>query len=117
MLFLCEKDAKNKVVEDVVILSGDHLYRMDYMDFVQVIHPISLQHLHSKPITGHHELHHMTGIHKTNFQVYSACTLVLKLVVTPPWFIALKAPLICSILVAIKKWEILILSNFKGTPH
>ncbi|XP_024387551.1 glucose-1-phosphate adenylyltransferase large subunit 3, chloroplastic/amyloplastic [Physcomitrium patens] len=29
------EDAKNKVVEDVVILSGDHLYRMDYMDFVQ----------------------------------------------------------------------------------
>lgn len=33
-LWLLE-DAKNKVVEDVVILSGDHLYRMDYMDFVQ----------------------------------------------------------------------------------
>lgn len=29
------QDAKNKVVENVVILSGDHLYRMDYMDFVQ----------------------------------------------------------------------------------
>ncbi|KAG0561447.1 hypothetical protein M758_9G175200 [Ceratodon purpureus] len=29
------EDAKNKVVEDVVILSGDHLYRMDYLDFVQ----------------------------------------------------------------------------------
>eukprot|EP00850_Spirogloea_muscicola_P022091 SM000276S10303 [mRNA] locus=s276:80317:89316:- [translate_table: standard] len=28
-------DAKNKTVEDVVILAGDHLYRMDYMDFVQ----------------------------------------------------------------------------------
>jgi ADP-glucose pyrophosphorylase len=36
-----EKDAKNKVVEDVVVLSGDHLYRMDYMDFVQVTHPLS----------------------------------------------------------------------------
>ncbi|KAL5780531.1 hypothetical protein ACOSQ2_011268 [Xanthoceras sorbifolium] len=29
------EDAKNKNVEHVVILSGDHLYRMDYMDFVQ----------------------------------------------------------------------------------
>ncbi|PWA39655.1 glucose-1-phosphate adenylyltransferase large subunit [Artemisia annua] len=29
------EDAKNKNVENVVILSGDHLYRMDYMDFVQ----------------------------------------------------------------------------------
>jgi len=28
-------DTKNKDVEHVVILSGDHLYRMDYMDFVQ----------------------------------------------------------------------------------
>lgn len=27
-------DVKNKDVEDIVILSGDHLYRMDYMDFV-----------------------------------------------------------------------------------
>lgn len=27
-------DIKNRVVEDVVILSGDHLYRMDYMKFV-----------------------------------------------------------------------------------
>lgn len=38
---VCEKDAKNKVVEDVVVLSGDHLYRMDYMDFVQVTHRLS----------------------------------------------------------------------------
>lgn len=30
------QDAKNKDVEDVIILSGDHLYRMDYEDFVQV---------------------------------------------------------------------------------
>ncbi|CAL1355826.1 unnamed protein product [Linum trigynum] len=29
------EDAKNKNVEHVIILSGDHLYRMDYMDFVQ----------------------------------------------------------------------------------
>ncbi|KAL3696724.1 hypothetical protein R1sor_010800 [Riccia sorocarpa] len=29
------EDAKNKKLEDVLILSGDHLYRMDYMDFVQ----------------------------------------------------------------------------------
>ncbi|XP_074581460.1 glucose-1-phosphate adenylyltransferase large subunit 3, chloroplastic/amyloplastic-like [Curcuma longa] len=29
------EDAKGKDIEDVVILSGDHLYRMDYMDFVQ----------------------------------------------------------------------------------
>jgi len=27
-------DVKNRNVEDVVILSGDHLYRMDYMNFV-----------------------------------------------------------------------------------
>lgn len=27
-------DVKNRAVEDVVILSGDHLYRMDYMKFV-----------------------------------------------------------------------------------
>lgn len=30
------QDAKGKKIEDVLILSGDHLYRMDYMDFVQV---------------------------------------------------------------------------------
>ncbi|CAN6452950.1 unnamed protein product [Victoria cruziana] len=29
------EDAKNKKVEHVLILSGDHLYRMNYMDFVQ----------------------------------------------------------------------------------
>ena len=29
------EDARNKDIEDVLILSGDHLYRMDYMDFVQ----------------------------------------------------------------------------------
>ncbi|KAG1677828.1 hypothetical protein FOA52_008592 [Chlamydomonas sp. UWO 241] len=27
-------DIKNRLIEDVVILSGDHLYRMDYMKFV-----------------------------------------------------------------------------------
>ena len=30
------QDAKNKSIEHILILSGDHLYRMDYMDFVQV---------------------------------------------------------------------------------
>lgn len=29
------EDAKNKNVEHILILSGDHLYRMDYLDFVQ----------------------------------------------------------------------------------
>jgi len=29
------KDAKNRKIEEVVILSGDHLYRMDYMKFVE----------------------------------------------------------------------------------
>ncbi|KAM5564941.1 glucose-1-phosphate adenylyltransferase large subunit, chloroplastic/amyloplastic-like [Rosa sericea] len=29
------EDAKNKNVEHIVILSGDHLYRMNYLDFVQ----------------------------------------------------------------------------------
>lgn len=29
------EDAKNADIEHVLILSGDHLYRMDYMDFVQ----------------------------------------------------------------------------------
>lgn len=29
------EDARNKHIEDVLVLSGDHLYRMDYMDFVQ----------------------------------------------------------------------------------
>ncbi|KAH7293799.1 hypothetical protein KP509_28G042900 [Ceratopteris richardii] len=29
------EDAKNTDIEHVLILSGDHLYRMDYMDFVQ----------------------------------------------------------------------------------
>ncbi|KAF5930609.1 hypothetical protein HYC85_031482, partial [Camellia sinensis] len=28
------EDARSKAIEDVLILSGDHLYRMDYMDFV-----------------------------------------------------------------------------------
>lgn len=29
------EDAKNKHIEHFLILSGDHLYRMDYMDFIQ----------------------------------------------------------------------------------
>ncbi|KDP40133.1 hypothetical protein JCGZ_02131 [Jatropha curcas] len=29
------EDPRSKAIEDVLILSGDHLYRMDYMDFVQ----------------------------------------------------------------------------------
>lgn len=29
------EDAKAKDIENVLILSGDHLYRMDYMDFIQ----------------------------------------------------------------------------------
>ncbi|CAN6840172.1 glucose-1-phosphate adenylyltransferase large subunit 1, chloroplastic [Brassica napus] len=29
------EDARSKEIEDVLILSGDHLYRMDYMDFIQ----------------------------------------------------------------------------------
>ncbi|KAK9137225.1 hypothetical protein Sjap_007819 [Stephania japonica] len=29
------EDARSKAIEDILILSGDHLYRMDYMDFVQ----------------------------------------------------------------------------------
>ncbi|KAK4283676.1 hypothetical protein QN277_000603 [Acacia crassicarpa] len=29
------EDPRSKDIEDVVILSGDHLYRMDYMDFVK----------------------------------------------------------------------------------
>jgi glucose-1-phosphate adenylyltransferase len=29
------EDAKNRNIENIVILAGDHLYRMDYMDFVQ----------------------------------------------------------------------------------
>ncbi|RVW55518.1 Glucose-1-phosphate adenylyltransferase large subunit 1, chloroplastic [Vitis vinifera] len=29
------EDQRSKEIEDVLILSGDHLYRMDYMDFVQ----------------------------------------------------------------------------------
>ncbi|XP_026396567.1 glucose-1-phosphate adenylyltransferase large subunit 1-like [Papaver somniferum] len=34
-LRLIARDAKNKNIEHIMILSGDHLYRMDYMDFVQ----------------------------------------------------------------------------------
>jgi len=30
------QDARLKCIENILILSGDHLYRMDYMDFVQV---------------------------------------------------------------------------------
>ncbi|KAF2315093.1 hypothetical protein GH714_038148 [Hevea brasiliensis] len=29
------EDAKHRHIENILILSGDHLYRMDYMDFVQ----------------------------------------------------------------------------------
>lgn len=28
-------DLKNNAMEDIIILSGDHLYRMDYMNFVE----------------------------------------------------------------------------------
>ncbi|GBG83793.1 hypothetical protein CBR_g37593 [Chara braunii] len=34
-LWLLEQDLSHRDVEDILILSGDHLYRMDYMDFVQ----------------------------------------------------------------------------------
>lgn len=42
-------DIKNRSIEDVVILSGDHLYRMDYMKFVNyhrcaAVHAALLQH-------------------------------------------------------------------------
>ncbi|KAI8548556.1 hypothetical protein RHMOL_Rhmol07G0281400 [Rhododendron molle] len=30
-------DAKKKILEHILILSGDHLYWMDYMDFVQYV--------------------------------------------------------------------------------
>ena len=30
------QDARLRHIENILILSGDHLYRMDYMDFVQV---------------------------------------------------------------------------------
>ena len=30
------KDARLRCIENILILSGDHLYRMDYMNFVQV---------------------------------------------------------------------------------
>ncbi|KAF9605477.1 hypothetical protein IFM89_017496 [Coptis chinensis] len=29
------EDARSREIEDIIILSGDHLYRMDYMDFIQ----------------------------------------------------------------------------------
>jgi glucose-1-phosphate adenylyltransferase len=28
------RDVKNRSMEDIIILSGDHLYRMDYMEFI-----------------------------------------------------------------------------------
>lgn len=31
------QDSKSKDIEHIIILSGDHLYRMDYMNFVQVL--------------------------------------------------------------------------------
>ncbi|KAM7276950.1 hypothetical protein ACFE04_018816 [Oxalis oulophora] len=34
-IWLFEHDARLRDVENILILSGDHLYRMDYMDFVQ----------------------------------------------------------------------------------
>ena len=39
VLWDAQQDAKNANIEHVIILSGDHLYRMDYMDFVQVSDP------------------------------------------------------------------------------
>jgi ADP-glucose pyrophosphorylase len=30
------KDARLKCIENILILSGDHLYRINYVDFVQV---------------------------------------------------------------------------------
>lgn len=35
-----KQDAKANEIEDVLILSGDHLYRMDYIDFIQVYYII-----------------------------------------------------------------------------
>ncbi|KAG5236685.1 ADP-glucose pyrophosphorylase large family protein [Salix suchowensis] len=32
------EDAKNRNIENILILYGDHLYRMNYMDFVKVCH-------------------------------------------------------------------------------
>lgn len=34
------EDAKNTNIENVIILAGDHLYRMDYMDLVQVFNDL-----------------------------------------------------------------------------
>ena len=31
-----EQDAEHKNIENILILCGDQLYRMDYMDFLQV---------------------------------------------------------------------------------
>ncbi|KAG5228122.1 hypothetical protein IMY05_016G0063900 [Salix suchowensis] len=31
-------DAKNRNIENILILYGDHLYQMNYMDFVKVCH-------------------------------------------------------------------------------
>lgn len=45
--FIFLQDARSKEIEDVLILSGDHLYRMDYMDFVQVRKKMSLSSYYS----------------------------------------------------------------------
>lgn len=44
------QDSKSKDVEHIVILSGDHLYRMDYMSFVQVSLYLYLVLLNSHPL-------------------------------------------------------------------
>lgn len=49
------QDSKSKDVEHIVILSGDHLYRMDYMSFVQVSLYLHLVLLNS------HTLHKLFG--------------------------------------------------------
>lgn len=36
------QDAKHRNIENILILAGDHLYRMDYMDFLQVLSQLSL---------------------------------------------------------------------------
>lgn len=34
--YLLTQDVKHKQIENILILSGDHFYRMDYIDFLQV---------------------------------------------------------------------------------
>ncbi|KAG5234824.1 Glucose-1-phosphate adenylyltransferase [Salix suchowensis] len=52
------EDAKNRNIENILILYIDHLYRMNYMDFVQKPGIVIIT-IHPRNHSGHNETSHL----------------------------------------------------------